>query len=159
MKKTTGLLLAAVLVLAVLSGCGSSSADTRIDLQEFLEETGQRYDLGGIAPLDSELLDAFYPGLREVETTQLVAYMPLITGRVSEYVFVECADRDGAKAAEEILRNRAEEQAAGGAWYPESVAAWADAQVLTRGNYVLLIAAGELTDAIAGDFTALAGGA
>ena len=157
MKKTIFLLLSAVLLLAALSGCGSSAAAAQIDLQDFLEKAEQTYDLGAIAPLDDELLDALYPGLREIETKQLVAYMPLITGRVSEYVFVECADRDGAKAAEELLRNHAEAQAAGGAWYPESMAAWADAEVLTRGNYVLLIAAEEFTGAIAGDFTALSG--
>lgn len=159
MRRTMILLLAAVLLFCLLSGCGNSAGTAKIDLQAFLEQTEQTYDLGSITPLDNDLLDTFYPGLREIETTQLVAYMPLITGRVSEYVFVECADRDGAKTAEEILRNRAETQAAGGAWYPESMAAWADAEVLTIGNYVLLIAAGELTEAIAGDFTALAGGA
>ena len=156
MKKTIISILTLILLLSVLTGCGSKTAEVpEIDLQAFLEDTEQKYELGSITSLDGEMLDAFYPGLRELEPVQLVAYMPMITGRVSEYVFLRCADSADARTAADILRQRAEEQAAGGAWYPESTAAWANAEVLVRGDYALLIAAGDLTADIAADFEVL----
>lgn len=156
MKKTAIWIVTLTLLLGTLCGCGenASGAAKTVDLQEFLEETEQRYELGSITPLEDELLDAFYPGLREIKTEQLVAYMPMITGRVSEYVFLQCTDSADTRAAADILQQRIDEQAAGGAWYPESTAAWKTAQVVIRGNYVLMIAAGDLTEQIAADFDA-----
>ena len=156
MKKSAIWIVTLALLLGTLCGCDekASDAEKTVDLREFLEETEQRYELGSITPLDDEMLDAFYPGLRELETEQLVAYMPMITGRVSEYVLLQCANSADARAAADILQQRIDEQAAGGAWYPESTAAWANAKVITRGGYVLMIAADDLTEQIAADFDA-----
>jgi len=143
-------------MLTALVGCGDGKgSETTVDLQAFLDDAQSKYELGSIMPVDDEMLSAFYPGLTEIETLQRIAYMPMITGRVSEYILLECADKADVEKAAGLLQSRVDEQATGGAFYPESVEAWTKAKVLTHGNYVLLIAAGDSTDSIAADFEAL----
>ena len=146
--------LALLLLLGVLSGCGAKQTQ-QIDLQNFFDEISEKYELAGMVELEGEMLDAFYPGLSDLDTVQRVAYTPMISASVSEYVFLQCADRETAQAAETILRQRVEDQASGGAWYPESMAAWSRARVVTKENYVLLIASDGAADAIAADFEKL----
>ena len=143
---------------ALLCGCGGnrgSDSAPAVDLQAFMEYLLERYELGSVEPVGPELLDAFYPGLQEINADQRVVYMPMITGVVSEYAFLHCADRDAAAKAAEILQQRVDGQAGGGAWYPESVENWARAKVITKGSYVAMIAAGDVTDDIAADFEKL----
>ena len=66
--------------------------------------------------------------------------MPMMTSVVAEFAFVQCETEEDAGKVAEIFQKRADEQAEGGAWYPESMEAWSDAQVLTEGTYVALIA-------------------
>lgn len=157
MKKIALCTLIIAIMLTALVGCGSNKGgETSVDLQAFIDDTQGKYELGSIMPVeDEEMLSAFYPGLAEIETTQRIAYMPMITGRVSEYIFLECTNEADVEKAAGLLQTRVDEQAAGGAFYPESVEAWTKAKVLTHGNYVLLIAAGDNTDSIAADFEAL----
>lgn len=154
MKRMTLTALALFLLLGALTGCGAAQPKT-IDLQAFFDEEAEKYELGGAVPLEGELLDAFYPGLSALDTPQRVAYTPMISASVSEYVFLECADRATAEKAEAILRQRVEDQASGGAWYPESMAAWSRAEIVVSDNYVLLIAADGIADKIAADFEKL----
>ena len=152
----TGRIMAALLALTLLCGCGENrGGEAQADLQAFMDRTLDRYELGSVEPASEELTEIFYPGLGALETVQRLVYLPLITGVVSEYVLLECVDRDTATRAGELLEARVREQAEGGAWYPESVASWAKARVITKGNYAALIAAGDDTDAIAADFEAL----
>ena len=156
LKKRIPLFLIAALLAAALCGCGATEVPAEtVDLQKFMEDTLGSYELGSVEAVSGELLDAFYPGLSGVDAPQRVVYMPMITGIVSEYALLECADRDAAAQAAEILEARVQTQAEGGAWYPESVENWAKAKVITKGNYVAMIAAGELTDSIAADFEKL----
>ena len=63
---------------------------------------------------------------------------------VNELVFLQCETEDDAAAAAKILQDRADGQAAGGAWYAESMEAWGNAAVLRQGKtYVALIASAE----------------
>ena len=156
LKNRIPLFLIAALLAAVLCGCGVTEAPAEtVDLQKFMEDTLGSYELGSVEAVSGELLDAFYPGLSDVDAPQRVVYMPLITGVVSEYALLECADKNAAEQAADILEARVRAQAEGGAWYPESVENWAKAKVITKGNYVAMIAAGELTDSIAADFEKL----
>ena len=156
MKKIALCTLIIAIMLTALVGCGSNKGgETSVDLQAFMDDLQGKYELGSVMPVDDEMLSAFYPGLAEIETVQRVAYMPMITGRVSEYIFMECANTADVEKATGLLQTRVDEQAAGGAFYPEAVEAWAKAKILTHGNYVLLIAAGDTTDSIAADFEAL----
>ena len=146
--------LVLLLLLGVLSGCGEKQTQ-QINLQNFFDETAEKYELVGMVELEGGMLDAFYPGLSGLDTAQRVAYAPMISASVSEYVFLECRDQATAQQAERILRQRVEDQANGGAWYPESMAAWSRAKVIAEDNYVLLIASDGAADKIAADFEAL----
>ena len=148
------MIMTALLLLTVLGGCGAKQPQ-QVDLQAFFEKTQEKYDLAGMVELEEEMLDAFYPGLSALNTVQCVAYAPMISASVSEYVFLQCADRDSVQKAEEIFRQRIAEQAEGGAWYPESMAAWSRAVVVTRDDYVLLIASADDAERIAADFAAI----
>ena len=61
---------------------------------------------------------------------------------------------DAAKAAE-VLQARIDYQVESGAWYPATVEIWADAQVVTNGNYVGLIVAGSEQENAMSAFNAL----
>ena len=55
----------------------------------------------------------------------------------------------------EILQKRIDDQAAGGAWYPESMEAWGRGQVIQEGTYVAMIASAEHQEEIADAFEGL----
>ena len=154
MKRFTSRALALLLLICALTGCGKQQTK-EINLQAFFDEICEKYEIAGMVELEGEMLDAFYPGLSDLETVQRVAYAPMISASVSEYVFLECKDQAAAQQAEKILRQRVEDQANGGAWYPESMAAWSRAKVIAEDNYVLLIASDGAADKIAADFEAL----
>lgn len=125
-----------------------------VDLKAFFEELGQKYEMAATMEVDSETMDYLFPGLNEIKTLQCVAYTPMISAVVSEYVFVQCENADDAEAVRVILQNRMDEQANGGAWYPASMEAWSKAVVLVKDNYVLLIANAEHAEDIKADFLA-----
>lgn len=149
-------LLTVLLLLALpLTGCGQKSAPAAVDLSAFFEKIAEEYDLAGMTPLEGELLEVCYPGLTALAPLQLVAYAPMISSSVNEYVFVQCRSRADAEAAAEIMRSRIAAQAQGGAWYPESMAAWSKAQVVVKDAYALMIASWDGADEIIKRFSAL----
>lgn len=154
MKRWIRAALLLVLLLTGLTGCGEKQTK-EIDLQTFFDEVSEKYELVGMVPLEGDMLAAFYPGLEELDTVQRVAYSPMISASVSEYVFLQCADKATVQAASALLQKRIDDQAAGGAWYPESMAAWSWAKVIIKENYVLMIAADGFTEKIAADFNEL----
>ena len=107
--------------------------------------------------IEGDMLESYYPGLGELDTVQLVARMPLMSSLVNEVVFLQCATEEDADRSEEILQARiayqvGDEENPGGAWYPESIAAWEKAQVVREGTYVALIASSEHQAEIAEQF-------
>ena len=158
MKKKTNLILVFALLAGLLAGCGTKTAagpEAQVDLNAFMKDTLDSSELGSVEAAGDELTEAFYTGLREIDTVQRVVYMPMITGVVSEYALLQCADRESAEKAAALLQTRVDTQAQGGAWYPESMENWAKAKVIVKGNYVAMIAAGDATDDIAADFEKL----
>lgn len=140
LKKLIAGALLPVLALALLAGCGEKKSEAvNVDLQAFYDEIDAAHDLG-LQPVPEDMLDTYYPGLKDIKTTQRVAYMPMISAVVSEFVFVRCADKADAQKVAEILQKRVDDQAAGGAWYPDSVEGWSKAKVITKDDYVLMIA-------------------
>lgn len=94
------------------------------------------------------MLDSYYPGLSEIATKQLVAKAPLMSAVVNEVVFLQCETDEDADKAAEILQKRIDYQVGdetnpGGAWYPESIESWKQAQVIREGTYVAMIASAE----------------
>ena len=163
MKKTVSMLLAAVLLLGILAGCGGAKEEARepvnADLTAFYEELTAEYEWvpEGMMDLtaDKELMAAFFPGLDAVPVKQLIIKTPMMSAVVNEIALVECENEADAAKVAEILRERIKVQAEGGAWYPESMEAWGKAEVLVQGPYVAMIANAQAQDEIEAKFNAL----
>ena len=160
MKKWMTLVLAAAMLL--LTACGSKEAETAdADLEAFYGTLEEQYGWGqSMVDIEGEMLDAYYPGLKEIPTVQLVAKMPMMSAVVNEMVFLQCETEEDAAKAEELLQSRIDYQVGdennpGGAWYPESIAAWEKGEVIRQDTYVAMIASAEHQVEIAEGFNAL----
>ena len=160
MKRWMTFALAAVMLL--LTACGSKEAETvDVDLEAFYGTLEEQYGWGqSMVDIEGEMLDAYYPGLKDIPAVQLVAKMPMMSSVVNEMVFLRCETEEDAEAAEELLQDRidyqvGDEENPGGAWYPESIAAWEEGEVIREGAYVAMIASAEYQDAIEESFDAM----
>lgn len=156
MKRIMTLVLALALTAGILAGCGGKDSQTT-DLTAFYDSLSENYhwDANYMVDLDDDMLVSFYPGLKDLDLKQRIVKMPQMSSVVNELAFVECASEDDAKAAAEIFQKRIEDQASGGAWYPDSMEAWGRAQVYTEGTFVALVASAEHQDEIGTAFTNL----
>lgn len=156
MKKRAVLVLAALLLLA--AGCGgqgdgAETAEVSLTgLWAGMEEScgwGEDYMTG----LEGELLEEYYPGLSEVPAKQLIVRVPAMSSDVNEIVLFQGETEEDAESAAAILQARIDAQVEGGAWYPETQAAWEKAQVLRQGGtYAALIASGEFQESLEEQF-------
>ena len=160
MKKWMTFVLAAAMLL--LTACGSKEAEVvDVDLEVFYGTLEEQYGWGqSMVEIEGEMLDAYYPGLKEIPTVQLVAKMPMMSSVVNEMAFLRCETEEDAARAAELLQDRIDYQVGdennpGGAWYPESIAAWEKGEVIQQGVYVAMIASAEYQDEIADSFNAL----
>ena len=150
------IVLLSTLLILLLTGCGKSQNTTpTADLQRFYSELEQEFGWDHLIPTEGEMLDAYYPGLQELNPKQLIAVAPMISAVVNEMVFLETETVEEAIRAEEILQRRLDDQIAGGAWYPESIAAWERGEVLREGTFVALIASNERQSEVSARFKAL----
>ena len=149
MKKMIALALAAFM-MASLAACGSKKQETKeVDLTSFYDTLAAEYDWADyLADTEGEMLEMYYPGLGEITTKQMIAKAPRMSSVVNEMVFLQCETEDDAAKAAEILQQRIDAQAEGGAWYPESMEAWGRGVVDQQGTYVAMIASAEHQDAI-----------
>ena len=158
MKKRAVLVLAALLLLA--AGCGgqrdgggAETAEVSLtDLWAGMEAAcgwGEDYMTG----IEGELLEEYYPGLGEVPAKQLIVRVPAMSSDVNEIVLFQGETEEDAENAAAILQARIDAQAEGGAWYPETQAAWEKARVLRQGGtYAALIASGEFQESLEEQF-------
>ena len=146
MKKTLALVLTACSLFALLA-CGSADKskdkDKNVDLTAFYTKLESEYELGAMTDVTDDLATNYYPGLDGYEFTQKVMKMPMMSSVVSEYALLECKNESDAEAVGKILQKRIDDQANGGAWYPDSMEAWKNAKVIINGKYVAMIAGGE----------------
>ena len=148
-KRILALLTAALLLMA--TACGGDTGNTDVPdtsdvaLNSFYAGLAEKYgwteDAADSGPddllmtnIEGDMLESYYPGLSDLTTKQLVAKMPMMSSVVNELVFVQCETEEDAAKAAEILQSRisyqvGDETNPGGAWYPESIAAWEKAQV------------------------------
>lgn len=155
MKKTIALLMSCLVLVGLFSACGAQdSGETTVDLEAFYEQVTGEHELAAMEDLDSALLENNYPGLTGYTFQQCVAKASMISAVVSELVMVECSSTDDAAAVAQILQNRIDTQVDGGAWYPASIEQWKQAQVVTNGSYVALIACSDQSASIAEAFLA-----
>ena len=156
MKKRAGWMVLALLVL--ISGCGKQSDDAgtaEVDLTDLYAgmEESCGWEEGYMVDVEGELLEEYYPGLAEISTKQLIAKVPLMSSAVNEIVLLQCETAEDAESAAAILQARADSQAEGGAWYPESMEAWGRAKVLRQGTYTALIASAEFQESLEEQFS------
>ena len=161
MKKLLCVLLAAVMVLA-LAACGGNDAPAANgDNDPQQEPQTQSVDLkqtaaGAVAALgdeypmfpveDAEELEGLYPGLSAIETKQVVAYQPPVSGFGCELAMVEVANAADAETVRAIFQQRVDSIANDTA-YPENAPAWKNNSAVTvNGNYVVLGVLPEGTD-------------
>ena len=176
MKKIVTIAMSALLILG-LAACGGDSGSGNSetadeDLESFYtglaEEYGWTEDVENIGPndlllstIEGEMLESYYPGLSEIPAKQLVAKAPTMSAVVNEVVFIQCETAEDAEKAAEIFQARIDYQVGdetnpGGAWYPESIESWKQAQVVQEGTYAALIAVNsngaEIAEAFAQQF-------
>ena len=152
MKKLLTLALSALLTMSLLTACGGETAPQNdVDLTAFYNTLAEEYgwveDAASSGPddvlmsnIEGDLLESYYPGLADVATEQLIAKAPMISAVVNEIVLAQCATEEDAATAASILQDRVDAQAEGGAWYPESMETWSNAQVIQEGAYVAMVA-------------------
>lgn len=155
MKKIIALLLAAVMCFCLLAACGEKEPEVKnVDLTAFYTELTTKYGENFPATMNltegEEMLEMVFPGLKDIETKQLVAYQPMMGAVVCEIVLVEVANAADVESVKTILNNRIQAQVDGGAWYPESIEGWKNnSEVVVNGNYLMMIAYSERTDVVA----------
>ena len=166
MKKFLTLALSALLTMGLLTACGGKTTDKTVDLTAFYNTLAEEYGWAEDAAssgeedimmmnLEGDMLEGSYPGLADVATKQLIAKAPMISAVVNEIVLAECGTEEDAATAASILQDRVDAQAEGGAWYPESMETWSNAQVVQNGTYVAMIATADHQEEIAEQFNAL----
>ncbi len=153
MKKRGVWVLAALLLAAC--GCGGpekdgGAKDPEVSLSALFaameEDCG--WEEGYMTAVEGELLEEYYPGLSGISTVQLLVRVPAMSSDVNEIALVRCETGEDAEKAAAVLQARIDLQVDGGAWYPETQAAWEKAKVLREGTYAALIASGEHQDAL-----------
>lgn len=149
-------------MMLLLTACGEKKAEVpEVDLGSFYAGLEEQYGWGQVmVDIEGEMLEAYYPGLKDIPTVELVAKMPQMSAVVNEMVFLRCENEEDAAKAEELLQDRIDYQVGdennpGGAWYPESIAAWEKGEVIRQGVYVAMIASAEYQSEIADGFNAL----
>ena len=142
MKKLTAMFLALTMVLA-LAACGEKAQeapDLNIVYEDFiasLDEAPMMMDV------TDDVVETFYPGLSGISLKQSVLVTAAISAVAYEIAMVECADSADVETVQGIFQARIDAQVDGGAMYPATVEAWEGAEILTSGNVVALIVAGQ----------------
>lgn len=163
MKKRWLTITLAAVMAGLLAACGGTKEPEAktVDLTQLYSEIEEAcaWDEGYMVDIEGEMLDAYYPGLSEIATKQLVAKMPMMSAVVNEMVFAECETEEDAAAVAAVLQSRIDYQVGdennpGGAWYPESIAAWEKGEVIQQGTYVALVASASYQEDIVNRFNA-----
>jgi len=156
MKKMISAILALTMMLCLVAcgGNGGSSANAEApNLQKYYDDFVASLGEGNapmMMPVEGEALDAFYAGLSGIATKQSVIQMAAIGAVAFEFALVECENTADVETVKGIFEARVDAQVNGGAFYPETTAAWEKAEVIVNGNVVALIVAGEQqADAVA----------
>lgn len=89
---------------------------------------------------DTEMANAWYPGLSDVELKQRVMYQAGMSAVPVELIFVECADPADVSTVKNIFQTRVDNMVNDHFNYPFVVETWTnEAKVLANGSYVALI--------------------
>ena len=132
-------------------------APAGVDLAAFFETIfTDPENTPALMPMESDALDAFYPGLTALSLNQTVAYMPMMTAVPCEIVMVECANAADVEAVKTIFNARITAQVDNHFNYPMVIEAWeTEAQVVSNGNFVALFVVSGMTEQVVSNFNAL----
>ena len=160
MKKLISAVLALTMMLCLVAcgGNGGSSNKEAPDLQKYYDDfmaTLGADNTPMMMPADPDTLEAFYPGLGAIAAKQSVVQLAAMSAVAVEFALIECENSSDVEAVKTILEARKAYQIDGGAWYPETIAAWEGAEIVVQGNCVALILAGEKTADAVSAFNAL----
>ena len=144
-KQIVALVLALTAALA-LTACGGGTQEAP-DLSTYYEDfMASLTETPMMMDVTDDLVETFYPGLGDIECKQSVLVSAAISAVAYEIAMVECADSDDVEAVQGIFQSRIDSQVNGGAMYPATTEAWQNADLITSGNVVALVVAGEDQD-------------
>mgnify|MGYP005770282839 CR=1 FL=1 len=156
MNKNIKRILALVLALTAavaLAACGAESQKDAPDLEGFYEDyMASLSEAPMMMDVTDDLVETFYPGLGSISLKQSVLKTAAISAVAYEMALVECADSADVETVRDIFQARIDSQVEGGAMYPATAEAWEGAEILTSGNVVALIVAGQDQDAAVSAF-------
>ena len=132
-------------------------APAKVDLAAFFQTIfTDPANAPALIPMEADALDAFYAGLTAIQTSQRVAYMPMMTAVPCEIVMVECANAADVEAVKTIFQSRIDTQVNDHFNYPMVIEAWEkEAKVVSNGNFVALFVVSGMTDEVVSSFNAL----
>ena len=136
-------------------GGESDAIPTLADFYTTLSET---YQIGGLTAYEGELLDNYYPGLSAISMKQCLVQETMMTMANAAVSLIEVENSSDVQTVKDILAARAKAQADGGAWYPASCETWANAVIVSTGNYVGMFVYPENAQAMADLFVSTYGG-
>ena len=133
-------------------------SDALPTLSDFYNTLSETYQIGGLATYEGELLDNYYPGLSAISTKQCLVQETMMTMANAAVSLIEVENSSDVQTVKDILAARAKAQADGGAWYPASCETWANAVIVSTGNYVGMFVYPENAQAMADLFVSTYGG-
>jgi len=138
---------------------GAEEAGGGKTLEDFFADLQASYDgLGAMMAYEGELLESYYTGLGDISTEQMLVQETRFSMANCAVALVEVSDSADVEAVKAILAARAKTQAEGGAWYPASCETWAQAVIVSAGNFVGMFVCPDDAQAMADAFTAAYGG-
>ena len=110
-------------------------------LEQMMLDTMGEENAPSMMPMDSAMLDSYYPGLTALGLKQCVVAGPMISAVVAEFALAEAKDAAQAAQAAKIFQARIDAQVNGGGWYPATIEGWENnSRIVTNGNYVMMLA-------------------
>ena len=138
-----------------------SQSKPAVDLTAFYESVMAAGERPAMMQAEGEVLDAFYPGLSEIQTNQCGVYTAMISAAVGEIALVEVVNAADVQAVKDIFQERidyqvGDEENPGGAWYPATIEGWKNgSRIVSNGNYIMLVAFSENVENVVDSFNAL----
>ena len=163
MKRILSLTIAAALLIASLTACGSGGdQDKQVNLADFaktLQESHEFPMLERNDPADelgAVMLDNYYSGLTDMDLEQVEIYLAAISFSGGELALVQAKNADDAAKVKEIFDARVAAKTTDGPGnYPEEIELWQhNSKVVSNGSYVMLVNH-EDSEAIVSEFNAL----
>ncbi len=125
----------------------SPSPAANADLVGFYQAMAKNEKVYNLQEADNDIIDNYYPGLRDLDTVQCHAYVCMMSMNTSELVLVQAKNSEDVSKIKSILQSHIDYMVGdeeggnpGAAWYPEAIRVWAEeSAVVANGNYVMLV--------------------